>query len=58
MTIVGLPESPVLNLKMKNVHISAKTGATIQYAEINTTGLVINAAQGKALMVGNGVKGT
>lgn len=56
MTIVGLPESPVLNLKMKNVHISAKTGATIQYADINTTGLVINAAQGKALMVGNGVK--
>lgn len=57
MEIVGLPESPILNLKMKNVQISAQTGAKIQYADMTTTGLVVKAAQGQSLMVGDGVKG-
>jgi polygalacturonase len=58
MTIVGLPESPILNLKMKNVHISAQTGATIQYADMTTNGLVVKAAHGQALIVGDGVEGS
>jgi polygalacturonase len=41
-TIVGLPESPVLGLTLKNVHIAAKTGLSIAYATVsmdNVTGL-------------------
>ncbi|HTD96914.1 MAG TPA: glycoside hydrolase family 28 protein [Edaphobacter sp.] len=58
MVIVGLPESPILNLKMKNVQISAQKGATIQYAEMTTEGLVVKAQEGEAMMVGSGVKGS
>jgi polygalacturonase len=58
MQIVGLPESPILRVKMKNVQISAQVGATIQYADVTTSGLVVKAAQGKALMVGPDVKGS
>lgn len=58
MQIVGLPESPIQRVTMKNVQISTQVGATIQYADITSSGLVINAAQGKALMVGAGVKGS
>lgn len=58
MQIVGLPESPILNVKMKNVQISAQVGATIQYADVTSSGLVVKAAQGEALMVGPGVKGS
>jgi polygalacturonase len=58
MVVVGLPESPILNLKMKNVQISAEKGATIQYADMTTEGLVVNARQGEAITVGAGVKGS
>ena len=33
-TIVGLPESPVLGLTLKNVHLAAKTGLAIAYATV------------------------
>ncbi len=58
MLIVGLPESPIRNLKLKNVHISAETGAVVQYADVNATDLTVQAAQGENIKVGAGVTGT
>lgn len=55
--IVGLPESPIKNLTLTNVHISAKKGATIQYAEINSQGFSVHAEEGKPITVGAGVRG-
>jgi polygalacturonase len=50
-SIVGLPESPVLNLTMKNVHISGKTGMLIAYAKVTTDDLTVDAATGDALQI-------
>jgi polygalacturonase len=58
--IAGLPESPVKNVVLKNVKISAETGMTIGYAEVSGEGVVITAAQGEAIvkMAGAEVKGS
>jgi polygalacturonase len=55
--IAGLPESPVKDVVLKNVKISAETGMTIGYAEVLGEGVVITAAQGEAIvkMTGAGV---
>ena len=50
-SIVGLPESPVLNLTIKNVHISGKTGLLIAYAKVTTDDLTVTAATGDALQI-------
>jgi polygalacturonase len=50
-SIVGLPESPVLNLTLKNVHISGKTGLLIAYAKVTTDNLIVTAATGDALEI-------
>ena len=50
-SIVGLPESPVLNLSMKNVHLSGKTGLLIAYAKVTTEDLTVNAETGDALLI-------
>jgi len=55
--IVGLPESPILNLRLTNVHISAETGATIQYADVVGKGFTVTALKGKPIQVGQGVRG-
>jgi polygalacturonase len=55
--IVGLPESPIKNLKLTNVHISAKKGATIQYADIVSKDFTVLAAEGEPIMAGAGVHG-
>lgn len=47
--IVGLPESPVKNLVMKNVNISAETGMTIGYADVTGNGVVVKAEKGDAI---------
>jgi polygalacturonase len=47
--VMGLPESPVRNLVMKNVKISAATGMTMQYAEVTETGLAITATSGEPI---------
>ena len=47
--IVGLPESPVKNVVLKNVKISAETGMTIGYAEVTGEGVVITTARGEAI---------
>jgi polygalacturonase len=56
--IEGLPEAPVLGIRMKNVQIDAVKGAKIYYAEIVTQGLVIHAQSGPPVMAGAGAKGS
>lgn len=53
--IYGLPESPVKRLRLKNVHISAETGADLQYAQVTAENFVVNAAKGEAVTRGPGV---
>jgi polygalacturonase len=47
--IVGLPESPVKNVVLNNVKISAETGMTVGYAQVTGEGVVITAVQGEAI---------
>ena len=47
--IVGLPESPVKNVVLKNVNISAEEGLTIGHAEVTATNLVVTPAKGEAI---------
>jgi polygalacturonase len=57
MVIVGLPESPILNLKLTNVQISAQKGASLQYVNVISSGLSVKAEKGIPYIVGNEVKG-
>ncbi len=50
-TIVGLPESPVLGLTMKNVHIAAKTGLSIAYATVTMDDVVVTPLTGDAMKI-------
>jgi polygalacturonase len=50
-TIVGLPESPVLGLTMKNVHLAGKTGLTIAYATVLMDGVTVSAETGEEINV-------
>jgi polygalacturonase len=50
-TIVGLPESPVLGLTMKNVHIAAKTGMSIAYATVTLDDVVVTPETGEAMKI-------
>jgi polygalacturonase len=56
--IVGLPESPILNLKLSNVHLSGQKGATVKYAHVTVKDFTVNAVQGEAIAVGDGVVGS
>lgn len=51
----GLPESPVKNLVLKNVHIDAQMGADMQYADVSATDFVVNAKTGEPITKGPGV---
>ena len=55
--IVGLPESPVKNVLLKNVKISAETGMTVGYADVTGEGVVVTVMKGEAVtkMVGANV---
>jgi polygalacturonase len=48
--IVGLPESPVENVVLRNVTVSAKTGLTIGYANVTGTNVSVQAEQGEPIM--------
>jgi polygalacturonase len=50
-TIVGLPESPVLGLTLKNVHLAGKTGLTIAYATVTLDGVTVSAQTGKDISI-------
>ena len=49
--IVGLPESPVLNLTMKNVHLSGDKGMSIAYATVTMDEVTVKAGQGQAMKI-------
>jgi len=49
--IVGLPESPVVGLTLKNVDIQAKTGMKIAYASVVLDHVKVTAAEGEAITV-------
>lgn len=55
--IVGLPESPVKNVVLKNVSIGAKKGMTISYADVQADHLTVKPESGEPLLVGKGVTG-
>jgi hypothetical protein len=54
--IYGLPESPVKNVVLKHVHLSAEKGADMQYAQVTATDFVVTAAQGEPITKGPGVE--
>jgi polygalacturonase len=47
--IAGLPESPVKNVVLNNVKISAETGMSVGYAEVTGNGVVVTAEKGEAI---------
>jgi polygalacturonase len=54
--IVGLPESPVLGVVLRDVKISAQRGLTIGYAEVSGSGVVIEAGEGQGITQQAGAK--
>ena len=54
--IVGLPESPVKDLTLKNVSLSGEKGATFAYAEVKATNVTVKASQGESYTFGPGAK--
>lgn len=57
MQIAGLPEAPIMNLRLENVHIEAAKGAAISYAQVVASGLHIQAQNGPPVSTGPGVTG-
>jgi hypothetical protein len=47
--IVGLPESPVKNVVLKNVNIAAEKGMTIAYADVSGSDVHLVVAKGNAM---------
>jgi len=53
--IMGLPESPIKSLVLKNVNISAARGMVVQNAQITDEGVIVTPASGDAVSRGPGV---
>ena len=49
--IIGLPESPVKGVSLKNVHIQAQKGMQIAYAAVASSNVAITAAEGQPISV-------
>ncbi len=49
--VIGLPESPVKNLVMKNVEIEAKKGLQIAYAVVTASNVKVTASVGEGITV-------
>jgi hypothetical protein len=49
--VIGLPESPVKNLVMKNVEIEAKKGLQIAYAVVMASNVKVTASVGEGITV-------
>jgi hypothetical protein len=47
--IVGLPESPIKNVVLNNVKLSAEEGLTIGNAEVTGTGVIVTPSKGEAI---------
>jgi hypothetical protein len=54
--IVGLPESPVKHITLKNVDIQAQKGLQIAYAEVSASNLKVTAAEGQSITVAPNAK--
>jgi polygalacturonase len=54
--IVGLPESPVKDIALKNVDIQAQKGLQIAYAEVSASNLKVTAAEGQSITVAPNAK--
>ena len=52
--IMGLPESPIRHVALRNVDISAERGMVIQYADISEKNVVVKAATGPSVQPGPG----
>jgi len=50
--IVGLPESPVVDIELKNVDIQAKKGLQIGYATVKMDNVKVTAADGNGIIMG------
>ena len=50
--IVGLPESPVVDIELKNVDIQAKKGLQIGYATVKMENVKVVSADGKPIVMG------
>ena len=49
--IVGLPESPVKNVTLKNISIAAKKGMIVMYAEVKAERVKVTAEGGEAISI-------
>ncbi len=54
--IVGLPEAPIANVLLRNVHLSAQRGLTIAYATVTGSEVKVEAAQGQPITQQAGAK--
>jgi polygalacturonase len=54
--IVGLPESPVKDIVLKNVDIQATKGLQIAYAEVTASNLKVTASEGESVTVAPNAK--
>jgi uncharacterized Zn ribbon protein len=52
---MGLPESPIKNLILKNVNITAKAGMVIQNVQIVEENVIVTPEAGEAITRGPGV---
>jgi polygalacturonase len=50
-TIVGLPESPVVGLTLKNVRLEGTTGLAIAYADVVLQNVTVKAETGEAIKI-------
>jgi polygalacturonase len=50
--IVGLPESPVIDIELKNVDIQAKKGLQIGYATVKMENVTVKSDDGKGIVMG------
>ena len=48
--VVGLPESPLERISLKNINISAETGITVGYAQVNMQNVTVHPAKGDAII--------
>jgi polygalacturonase len=49
--IVGLPESPVFDMTLKNVHLAGKTGLSVAYAKVKFDDVTVKPDTGDAIKV-------
>jgi polygalacturonase len=56
--IVGLPEAPVNDITLRNVHIEAETGLRVAYADVTLDRVTVNAAGGQGIEVAPSAKVT